>query len=100
MPRHVKLNGGKADSAKVVEAAKSPLSLLNRDPGNAAASGKNPFLLAGQKFTPHNPHRTVAFHTVLPQTAAPAEAFLKAIVALLIKGFAQKPTLRTKPNVT
>ena len=74
--------------------------MLNWDPGNAAASGKNPFLLAGQKFAPQNPHRTGAFHTVLPQTAASAEAFLKAIVALLIKGFAQKPTLRTKPNVT
>jgi hypothetical protein len=44
--------------------------------------------------------RNFAFQTVLLQTAASAEAFLRAIVALLIKGFAQKPTLRTKPNVT
>jgi hypothetical protein len=74
--------------------------MLNWDPGNAAASGEKPFRMASQKFAPRNPHGTIAFHPVLPQTAASAEAFLRTMVALLIKGFAQKPTLRTKPNVT
>ena len=34
------------------------------------------------------------------QTTASAEGFLRVMVALLINGFAQKPTLRTNPNVT
>jgi hypothetical protein len=34
------------------------------------------------------------------QATASAEGFLRVMVALLIKGFAQKPTLRTNPNVT
>ena len=34
------------------------------------------------------------------QTTASAEGFLRVMVALLINGFAQKPTLRTNPKVT
>jgi hypothetical protein len=55
---------------------------------------------AGQKLAPRNPLRNIAFHAVLPETAASTEALLRAIAALLIKGFAHNPTLRTKPNMT
>ena len=51
-------------------------------------------------FAMHNLPSNIAFQTVLPQTTASEEVFLKLMVALLINGFAQKPTLRTKPNVT
>jgi hypothetical protein len=36
----------------------------------------------------------------LLQPATSADSFLRLIVALLIVGRAQKPTLRTNPNVT
>jgi len=54
----------------------------------------------GEKLATRNLHRNVVFQAVLYQTAASADVFLRLIVALLINGLAQKPTLRTKPNVT
>ena len=53
-----------------------------------------------EKLATRDLHRNVAFQAVLHQTTASAEVLFRLIVALLINGLAQKPTLRTKPNVT
>jgi hypothetical protein len=54
----------------------------------------------GEKLATRNLHRNVVLQAVLHQTAASAVVLFRLIVALLINGLAQKPTLRTKPNVT
>src|ERR1700722_17594542 len=43
MPRHVKLNGGKVDSAKVLEAAKSPFSHAELGSGKRCRQREKPF---------------------------------------------------------